>query len=61
MAAAAAAAPSWAAGTAAVAEEYIGCFPVRMHTAGMPSILKKAGSIVEVQHYTTFGQKQTTR
>lgn len=31
---AAAAAPPWAAGTAAVAEEYIGCFPVSMQTAG---------------------------
>lgn len=42
-AAAAAVAPPWAAGTAAVAEEYTGCFPVRMPTAGgrdgMPAIL----------------------
>lgn len=34
MAAAAAAAPPWAAGTAAVAEEHIGCFPVTVQTAG---------------------------
>ena len=33
-AAAAVAAPPWAAGTAAVAEEQIGCFPVKMQQRG---------------------------